>query len=126
LGLLVPSQLALPLLVLLTAGSFILAVATLLEKPWGLDGLVVYSVLGIVNAPAVLLSRSRLTYEAIRAQRLVVDFRLPVDTAMKIERVISTSVYGVVFTISAIYLYFLLTRRRAFRVACATRVEVAR
>lgn len=121
LGFLIPVGVSLPLLVLLTSGSLTLAVGTLRKKPWGLDGLVVYSVLGLVNAPVVLLSRARLTLEAIQAQRLVMESQISVETAAKIQEIISTSVYAVGFTISAIVLYFLLTRRRAFRAACATR-----
>jgi hypothetical protein len=74
--------------------------------------------LGLVNAPIVLLSRARLTYEAIQTQRLVMDSQISVETAMKIQRVISTSVYALAFTISAICVYFLVTRRRAFGLAC--------
>lgn len=126
LGFLLPGRVAQPLLVLLTAGSFSCAIGMLRKKLWGLDGLVAYSVLGLVNASAVLLSRSRLTYEAIMAQRLVMDSRMSVEAAMKTQQIISTSVYAVTFTVSAIYLYFLLTHRRAFRDACASRAEVPR
>lgn len=124
LGFLIPAGVSLPLLVLLTSGSFILAVGTLRKKPWGLDGLVLFSVFGLVNAPVVLLSRARLALEAIGAQRLVMESQISVEAAMKIQRIISTSVYAVVFTFYAIVLYFFLTRRRSFRAACATRAAL--
>ena len=124
LGFLIPARVAQPLFMLLTAGSVTFAVGTLRKKPWGLDGLVAYCVLGLVNAPVVLLSRSRLAYEAIMAQRLVMGSRVSAEAAMKIQQIISTSVYAAAFTASAIFLYFLLTRRRAFRAACATRVGI--
>lgn len=122
LGFLVPVRIAQPLLVLLTAGSFFFAVETLRKRSWGLDGLIAYSVLGVVNAALVWLSRSRLAYETIMAQRLVTESRMSMEAAMKIQRVISTSVYTFTFAVSAIVLYFLLTRRRVFRAARTTLV----
>jgi hypothetical protein len=126
LGLVIPFRVAALFFVPFNVGSFILAVGTLWKKPWGLDGLVAYSVFVLVNAPLVLLSGARLRYDAIQAQRFVVDSQISVETAMKIQQIISTSVYAVGFTISAVCLYFLLTRRGAFRVACATHAQVPR
>lgn len=126
LGFLIPSRFAQPLFVLLAAGSFILAIGILRKKAWGLDGLVAYCLLGLVNAPVVLLSRARLTYEGVQAQRLIVDSRISMQTAMKLQQIISISIYAVAFTISAIFLYFLLTRRRAFRDICEASAHASR
>jgi hypothetical protein len=119
LGLLIPSRIAPPLLMLLAAGSLTLAIATLVKKPWGLDGLVVYAVFALVNAPLTLFSRARLTYEALMARRMVMDSRIPVDTAVRIQQLIFISIYVIAFIVAALFLYFLLTRRSAFRAACA-------
>jgi hypothetical protein len=123
LGFLIPHPVALPILASLTAGSVTLAVATLRRKPWGLDGLLAYSVFGVINTPVILLSRARLTYETIQAHRLVVESHVSAETAMSTQQVIFSSVCVIAFTISAIYLYLLLTRRRAFRLACTARAD---
>jgi hypothetical protein len=119
LGFLVPARIAPLLFTLLIAGSLSFAIGTLRGKRWGLDGLTAYAVFGLFNAPLVLFSRARVAYEGMMARRLVSDSGISFERALHLQQVISTSIYVATFIIAAVCLYFLLTRRAAFRTACA-------
>ncbi|MFZ0333829.1 MAG: hypothetical protein WAN10_12955 [Candidatus Acidiferrales bacterium] len=125
LGFLVPHRVAPLMLALLVVGSLICAIATLRTKQWGLDGLTVYALFGLVNAPLVLLSRARVTYADIMARRLVTDSGMSPQAATQFQQALSVSIYIVAFVLSAVILYFLPARRKAFRAVCAARVSAA-
>lgn len=119
LGFLVPAGVAPLLFTFLEAGSLTFAIGTLRRKRWGLDGLTAYAVLGLFNAPLVLFSRARVAYEEMMADRLVRQIGIPLERALHLQQIISTTTYVAAFLIGAVCLYFFLTRRAAFRAACA-------
>ena len=116
-------------IVVLVLGQAALSIAVLRKRAWALDGLIAFAAFSAVNAVLFAISPSR---KAVFDSMFAGMFsKLPTPPGMNlsdftdtVEKIIPISMAGG-FLISVVILYFLVTRRRAFRVACASRTESA-
>lgn len=103
-----------------------LAAAALLRKAWALDALIALSAFNVVNTLMFWVSPARGVYmDAVMRQETVRMQTLPpgmnLDAFSSMMRMIFPIAFGAGLVFAAVILYFLITRRRAFRAACAVR-----
>jgi len=125
LGMLVHGRMIMVVFLTMLAAGIIFSVATLLKRSWGIDGLLAIVFIGVVNAPLVLFSPSRAVYEAAAVKRLNADAAFSAQAASQFQHLTTTGIFSLGFLISATALYFLLTRRKAFRAACAASASLS-
>jgi hypothetical protein len=105
-----------------------LAAVTLLKKPWALDALIALSSFNVVNTLVFWVSPARGEYmdavmrlETARMQTLPPGMNP--DAMLSMVRAVFPVALGAGLVLAVVILYFLLTRRRAFRAVCAARVS---
>lgn len=106
-------------LTLLVVVQIVLCVAVLKKRTWALDGLIAVLIFGAVNSAffAIAPSRTALWNRVLQAESLPPNVgAVSMESFMNTIMPISISV-GIVFAL--VCLYFLLTRRRAFRTVCS-------
>jgi hypothetical protein len=112
-------------MVLFALVQTVLCIAVLKKKAWSLDGFIAVQIFGVVNGALFAITPSRSVYwdRVIQAESLPPNVNAAVmESMMKTLIPISLSL-GVVLW--AVCLYFLVTRRKAFRAVCAPRPERA-
>lgn len=105
----------------------IFGVAILLRKRWGLDALIAVLLAQIVNYALVFVSPARVRFNAelqAQMQQMMAQIKLPAGTKpppfpFAQAKLFQTFSMGVAMALFIVLLYFLFTRRRAFRTACA-------
>lgn len=106
----------------------VFCVAILLRRRWGLDGLIVFLLAEIANLALFLVSPARGRFDVemqAQMQSYMSHIKMPDGSAPPPSPVFThlNLLYGVSFGLTivlfAVLLYFLFTRRRAFRVACS-------
>lgn len=105
----------------------IFGVAILLRRRWGLDALIAFLIAQIVNYVLVFVSPARVRFNAelqTQMQHMMAQIKLPAGTAappfpFAQAKLFQNFSMGVATALFIVLLYFLFTRRRAFRAACA-------
>lgn len=104
-------------LVLIVAQT-VLSIFTLRRRTWALDGMVWFAAINIVNAVAFFISPAKDRFFSVMSPRDVSEGVNP-QALQQLRQTIGYGgeLFGI--CVGLICLYFLLTRRRAFRAACA-------
>jgi hypothetical protein len=95
-----------------------LCIAVLKRRAWALDGLIAVTLLGVVNSVLFAISPSRKVFFDTIMQRE--EFPPGVDASLItsfVNSILPISI-GIAVLLWAVVLYFLFTRRKAFRAAC--------
>lgn len=105
---------------LVTAQS-VLPIYTLRKRAWALEGMIWYAVINLANAFLFLASPERNRYFAVAAQRDVVPPGVSAEALNHLGKTTTYASFGFAICVGVICLYFLLTRRKAYRLACEAR-----
>jgi len=102
-----------------------LCLAVLKRRAWALDGLIAFTLLGVVNSVLFVISPSRkVLFDAImQREKLPPGMDVNVMTSF-MNRMLPISV-GIGVLLWVVVLYFLFTRRKAYRAVCEARREMA-
>ncbi|HEV2222285.1 MAG TPA: hypothetical protein VGR84_04725, partial [Candidatus Acidoferrales bacterium] len=95
-----------------------LCIAVLKRRAWGLDGLIAFTLLGVVNSVLFVTSPSRnMIFDTImQKEKLSPGMDTSAMNSFMNDVLPISMGFGVL--VSAVVLYFLFRRRRAFRAAC--------
>ena len=95
------------------------------RRSWGLDGLILFLLAQIVNYGLMLISPARARFNAelqAQAQSLIAQIKLPAGSSpfspLSHMNLFQNLSFGVSMILFAVLLYFLITRRKAYREAC--------
>ena len=112
-------------LVGLITAQIIFSIATLRRRYWGVNGLMGYALFGLLNTLLFYVSPSRAAYEAAVVRNFAMPPNMSADSTLHFQHWF----LGVVFAFTAAMmiagLYFLFTRRKAYRAACEARLNAA-
>ena len=102
-----------------------LCIAVLKRRAWGLDGLIAFTLIGVVNSVLFVISPSRrLLFDTImQKEKLLPDVDANAISSFMNSVLPISMGFGVL--LSAVVLYFLFTRRKAYRLACEARRAAA-
>lgn len=110
-------------LFVLLAAQIIFSIAILRRRYWGFNGLMGYALFGLLNTLLFYVSSSRAAYEAVVIRNFAMQPNMSMDSMLRFQHWF----LGVVFAFTAatmiVGIYFLFTRRRAFRAACDARAN---
>jgi len=102
----------------LITAQIIFSVAILRRRYWGVNGLMGYALFGLLNTFLFYVSPSRAAYEAAVVRNFAMQPNMSADSMLRFQHWF----LGVVFAFTAATmvagLYFLFTRRKAYRLAC--------
>lgn len=98
-----------------------LGIALLKKKPWSLDAAIAFVIFGIFNALLFIVSPSRDAYLNFFLQHEQSTPNLPPDFIPRMMHAFMPLIMGFSVAVSLVALYFLWTRRKAYRAACAVR-----
>lgn len=109
------------LLIALALIQLVACIAVFKKRAWALDVLIACLIFGLANSASLLIAPTRVRF----FQEIMQRESLPPNVSADLMK----NIFGVVFPISIglgavlglVMLYFLFTRRRAFRAACAPR-----
>ena len=118
LGLLITGAKGLAAAIVIGALLLFLGIALLRRKPWSLDATIAYAVFATLNALLFLVSSSRDAYFKIVLSSYQAPTGLPPDFFPHTMRTIVTGSMAVGILANLVALYFLWTRRGAYRAAC--------
>lgn len=102
--------------------QLVLGIALLRRKLWSLNSTIAYAIFAILNALLFLATPARKIYLSTFLQNYPVPQGLPPDFMQQLMRVVFpwSLIFGIALNLVA--LYFLWTRREAYRTACAAKV----
>jgi hypothetical protein len=123
LGVVVHGWMSWGFLLALVLAEGIFCIAVLRRRVWALDGLIAFLLFSIVNTVMLDISPSRKAIFAGLFSNMFSKWPMPSgmdasDFANTVDKLMPISM-AVGFLLSAVMLYFLFTRRKAFRAACA-------
>jgi hypothetical protein len=109
----------------LVAAQIVLPIFVLRKHNWALEGMIWYTIANLLNASLFFASRARNRYFQVISQHDAISFGTSAQA--QYHRVRAVSYGGHIFAIclGVFFLYFLFTRRKAFRAACAASRSVA-
>jgi hypothetical protein len=119
LGLLVTGWKSTAILVAMGIVQLVLGIGLLRRKFWSLDPTVAYVIFATVNALLFLLSQSREIYFAALVRNYPKTPGLPPDFMMHFMHAFFPFIMIFTVALNLVGLYFLFTRRAAYRAACA-------
>jgi hypothetical protein len=107
----------------LVAAQIVFPIFVLRKHAWALEGMVWYAIANLLNASLFLASHARNRYFQAVSQHDAISFGTSAQA--QYHRVRAVSYGGQLFAIciGVFCLYFLLTRRKAFRAACSVPVQ---
>jgi hypothetical protein len=118
LGVLVTGSFAWMSIAAISGGLLAFSLLSLLRKPWALDGLIALQSFYALNGMAFLISPSRNRYLNAVLQRTTTPGVDP-ELMRRMFSTIKPFIFALSALLALVALYFLLTRRTAYRAACA-------
>lgn len=109
------------LLIVLALIQLIACIAVFKKRAWALDVLIAYAVFSLANLGALLIAPARTRFFQEITQRESLPPNVSANFMKGFFIVVFSMSIGFGAILGLIMLYFLLTRRRAFRTACAPR-----
>ena len=117
-GVLVHGWIVSTFLLAMIAAQMFFSIAILRRNKWGVDGLIGYALFGLLNTLLFYVSRSRAAYEAATVHNVTMPPNMSVDSMLRFQHWFLGVVFGFTAAMMIAGLYFLFTRRKAFRAAC--------
>jgi hypothetical protein len=118
-GVLAPSRAALAIVVIMGAIELFLGIALLRRQSWSLDVTTAFAVFGILNCSLFLVSPSRADYFRIMLANYPSPPGTPPEMFPNLMHSVLQGSMGFSIVVNLVALYFLVTRRKAYREACA-------
>ena len=110
----------------LVTAQTVLPIYTLRKRPWALEGMIWYGVVNLANACLFLISPAQNRYFGVLKQKDAVPPGVNAEALDYFRRTATHASFIFAICVGAVCLYFLLTRRKAYReAACDARQEVA-
>ena len=107
----------------LVTAQTVLPIYTLRKRAWALEGMIWYAVVNLANACLFLISPARNRYFDVLKQEDVVSPGVSVEAMDHFRRTAGYASFIFAICVGIICLYFLLTRRRAYRQACISQAD---
>lgn len=107
------------LLIVLALVQLAACIAVFKKRAWALDVLIACVIFGLANSATLLIAPARIGFFQEITQRESLPPNVSADLMKSIFGVVFPTSIGLGAVLGLIMLYFLLTRRRAFRAACA-------
>ena len=117
-GVLIRGRGGLVAIIVIAAIQLVLGIALLRRKTWSLDATVAYVVVVTLNGVLFLVSNSREAYFKVILSNYEAPPGLPPDFFPHLMRTIVSSSMAFGILLNFVALYFLWTRREAYRLAC--------
>jgi len=108
----------------LVTAQTVLPIYTLRRRAWALEGMIWYGVVNLANACLFLISPARNRYFEV-LKRDVVPPGVNAETLDHLRRTVAYTSFSFAICVGVVCLYFLFTRRKAFRAACEARRAAA-
>lgn len=107
----------------LVMAQTVLPIYTLRKRAWALEGMIWYGVANLANACLFLISPARNRYFDVLKQEDVVPPGVSAEAMDHFRRTVGYTSFLFAICVGVVFLYFLLTRRKAYRQACISQAD---